>query len=372
MTTSADLHRTLVDAIDDWRRSPDRPQTWPAERFRSLAQRLFAYQYSHNEPYRTLCKGRGVAPDQSPDVDAIPAVPTDAFKVAHLFCSTDRPTHTFRTSGTTGERRGAHHFSRLQTYRRSLLAAFQHFCLQGPDERLPFAMVAPPAEQLSDSSLSYMLARLMEDFGTDASRWLVTVDHHGQWHLDIDAWRRLLDHALEVEQPLFCFGTAFGFASLFDLWDGQVALPGGSRLVETGGFKGRFTELTRADLYDAFQRRLGLQDRQCLSEYSMTELSSQLYTDAWIADGDPTGRFFAPPWLRISIVDPIDFKPLPRGEEGLIRLFDLANIDSVSPIQTSDRGRLHPDGGLTLLGRAPDADLRGCSLTIEELLNHPD
>jgi hypothetical protein len=35
-------------------------------------------------------------------------------------------------------------------------------------------------------------------------------------------------------------------------------------------------------------------------------------------------------------------------------------------VLTEDLGRLEP-GGLRLLGRAPGADLRGCSLTVEEL-----
>ncbi len=369
MTTSTALHRSLTDAIDAWQRRSQRPLDWPDSRFQSLAHRLFAHQYSHNEPYRTLCKGRSISPNDNPPVDTIPAVPTDAFKVAHLFCADGDPQRTFRTSGTTGDQRGAHHFSDLQTYRRSLLAAFAHFCLHDDRPQLPFAMIAPSANALPDSSLSFMLHALMERHGTPHSQWLVSLDDQGRWHLDIDAWQSLVDRCLHNDDPLFCFGTAFGFASLFSNWDHSVELPPGSRLVETGGFKGRFKSLTRQDLYQAFTDRLGLTPHRCLSEYSMTELSSQLYTDGFLRGPQATGRLYAPPWLRVSIVDPIDFEPLPTGDEGLIRLFDLANIDSVCAIQTSDQGRLHTDGGLTLVGRAPDADLRGCSLTIEELLD---
>jgi hypothetical protein len=50
----------------------------------------------------------------------------------------------------------------------------------------------------------------------------------------------------------------------------------------------------------------------------------------------------------------------------LIAIFDLANLSSAVHVLTEDLGRVEP-GGLRLLGRAPGADLRGCSLTVEEM-----
>ena len=58
---------------------------------------------------------------------------------------------------------------------------------------------------------------------------------------------------------------------------------------------------------------------------------------------------------------------MPAGESGLLRHFDLANVDSVMAIQTEDLGRKVGEG-LELLGRAPDADLKSCSLSAEAFL----
>lgn len=106
----------------------------------------------------------------------------------------------------------------------------------------------------------------------------------------------------------------------------------------------------------------------------MTELSSQAYTDEILRvhrglEESRTGVFQTPPWVRVEIVDPLDFEPIvePSGE-GLIRWYDLSNTESVVAIQTSDRGRVTEDGGFRLLGRADNAQLRGCSLTIEEIV----
>jgi hypothetical protein len=50
-----------------------------------------------------------------------------------------------------------------------------------------------------------------------------------------------------------------------------------------------------------------------------------------------------------------------EGETGLIRIFDLANVFSVAAIQTEDLGVRRGDG-FELLGRAKQAEPRGCSL----------
>jgi hypothetical protein len=56
----------------------------------------------------------------------------------------------------------------------------------------------------------------------------------------------------------------------------------------------------------------------------------------------------------------------PDGEPGLLAFFDLANVGSALHVLTEDLGAVE-SGGFRLDGRAPDADLRGCSLLAEEL-----
>ncbi|MGC9944605.1 MAG: long-chain fatty acid--CoA ligase, partial [Verrucomicrobiota bacterium] len=50
-----------------------------------------------------------------------------------------------------------------------------------------------------------------------------------------------------------------------------------------------------------------------------------------------------------------------KGETGLIRVLDLANVFSVAAIQTEDLGIRRGDG-FELVGRAELAEPRGCSL----------
>ena len=154
-----------------------------------------------------------------------------------------------------------------------------------------------------------------------------------------------------------------------DLPGWSVQLPPGSRVMETGGLKGRVREIGRPDLYKLISSRLGLPEVQIVAEYGMTELSSQLWTEA-VPAGQVPGEFIAPFWLRAYAADPLSGRPLPEGQEGVLRFVDLANVWSVLAIETMDLGVVTGGPGpsrVQLRGRLAGAEARGCSLRMEEL-----
>src|SRR5262249_55418295 len=114
--------------------------------------------------------------------------------------------------------------------------------------------------------------------------------------------------------------------------------------------------------------------------YGMTELSSQLYEGTVVSATARHGVYFAPPWVRVTAVDPVTLAPAPAGAEGLARIVDLANVDSAVAIQTADRVRVLGEAlnlsdrgpivttGVELLGRAKGAPPRGCSIAVDEML----
>lgn len=369
------LRRRILDAIRSWDPLHD-DSAWTGDKFDELALAVFALQFAHNQPYRRFCEGRGVNPDRVQSYRDIPAVPTDAFKYVALTV-TQRPARVFRTSGTTSTGRGEHYFGDLSAYRASLRGPFRRYML--PDrEKMRLLIAAPDPKDLDDSSLSFMLGELVEHHGDEGSEFFVR-QAAGQLSLDLDGLARVLSQAEAHGEPVCLLGTAFAWAELFEASDRTWSLPAGSRLMETGGFKGKARELTRAELYDAFKVRLGLPPAMCVSEYSMTELSSQAYTGdlrrhrmSATPDDDRRAILRVPPWVRIDIVDPRTLDPIDdSAARGLIRWYDLANLESVLGVQTSDIGRRR-DGGFILEGRALGAELRGCSLTIEEIVRGVD
>jgi hypothetical protein len=96
----------------------------------------------------------------------------------------------------------------------------------------------------------------------------------------------------------------------------------------------------------------------------MTELTSQCYTRTLL--GGSPGLFVPPRWMRFRVLDPGTLEELPPGRPGLLALFDLANLGSAVHLLTEDLA-VAEGGGFRLAGRAAGAELRGCSLAVEEL-----
>ena len=63
-----------------------------------------------------------------------------------------------------------------------------------------------------------------------------------------------------------------------------------------------------------------------------------------------------------DVYDPLALESVDRI--GIIKVIDLANIDSCSFIETQDLGRLNSEGNFEVLGRVDNSDSRGCNLLV--------
>ncbi|HVH13565.1 MAG TPA: hypothetical protein VM759_10955 [Longimicrobium sp.] len=355
----------------------------PDDAFDRLARAVFAHQFACNQPYRRFCERRGASPATVAHWTEIPAVPTDAFKAAALVCGDAdaieaaarrhphgpaRSAAVFRTSGTTQgpEQRGTHYIPDLSLYDAALRTGFAaHLLPEGG--RMRMISLVPPPEEAPDSSLSHMAGAVMGDLGTTASGWYVSPTGG----FDRDRLDAALRDAEAAGDPVCILGTAFALVHWLDALREhgiRFCLPPGSRLMDTGGFKGRSREVTREELYGAVEEMLGIPHGWCVNEYGMTEMSSQFYDGVAGSAPAPAERLHAgPPWVRTQATDPETLRPLPHGEVGVLRHLDLANLDSVAAIQTADLGITSPDG-FRVLGRARGAEARGCSLAMDDLL----
>jgi hypothetical protein len=325
--------------------------------FNDLALLTYARQRLANPVYRRFCGRAGALARLSRWTD-IPALPVSAFKAAAVASFGPREAaRTFLTSGTTrGVRRGRHLFATLAFYDAVIdRLARRHLV---PDRRrIAVANLITPPEEKPESSLSHMAARIRRTLGTDGSFQL-----RGGPERFGDAVRFLRARS-RSGSPVLVLSTTLGLAAFLDRLerDGALALPRGSRVMETGGSKGARTAVSRAELLARAARLLGVGPRRVVNEYGMTELTSHFY------DRAPGGVKSVPPWTRVRVIDPATGREAPRGRPGLLRIVDLANQGSCAAVQTEDEGVAEP-GGFRVLGRRPGADLRGCSLGFEEML----
>jgi hypothetical protein len=363
--------RALLAALDAaFARPPEQPLADAA--FDILARGIFAWQFQHNLPYRAYCEHRGRTPERVTHWSAIPAVPTAAFReVALVAGDAGSAEAVFRTSGTTRgqEKRGVHHVLDISVYHRALLSHFAAMLL--PDgARLALHSLVPAPRDLPDSSLAHMIATVLELLGSRRSGWHASAAAG----LDVESLDRALRDAQQRGEPVCLLGTSFAFVHWLDALREQnlsYRLPEGSRLMDTGGFKGRSREVGEEELRSAYVERFGIAPYAAVNEYGMTELCSQFYDTTLrehVLRARPGARRKqAPAWVRTRIVDPETLEPLSSHHEGLLQHFDLANIGSVLAVQTEDVG-VEVDDGFRLLGRAAGAVPRGCSIAMDELL----
>jgi len=329
--------------------------------FNRAALALFEYQHEHCPPYRRLCAQIGRTPLNVLHWREIPPIPVTAYKWMEVTC---RPAaqalRVFRSSGTTREAYRSRHFLfDLELAKAAIIPAFRrHLVPEGG--RMPVFILTPSAAEMPDSSLAFMLDTVVNALGTAESGFFI---RNGKLES-----ARLVTALKESRRPVLLVGASFSFVHFFDgLMDERVRiqLPAGSRLMDTGGFKGKSKTVSRAELYRLCEDLLGIAEAFCVNEYGMSEMSSQFYDKV---AGDTSSRaFFPPPQVRTEILDPISLLPVQEKGTGLLCHFDLANRDSAMALLTEDLGRW-TDGGFELLGRAPEAQVKGCSLLIDALL----
>ena len=330
--------------------------------FDRLALRVHRAQRASNPVLRRYWDRS--APAEPSAWNEIPPVPVQAFRDVPIIAGTAEA--VFRTSGTTGgdTRRGDHHVASVELYRAAARANYRHHLFAGASALTIISLIPSPA-LVTDSSLSAMAGFIAREPEVAHATWALDPDHG----VDIDAVREAVERA-GTGHPILLLTTSIALVHLLGaLGREPLLLPPASRIMETGGFKGRAAEVDRSTLYGRVGRTLGVPGSRIVNEYGMTEMLSQAY-DCVAGEGAPVRervhRF--PPWVRTRALDPADLSPLPAGQPGLLAHFDLANAASVCHLLTEDYGRTAGDGGVRLLGRAPGAALRGCSLTAESFL----
>ncbi len=335
------------------------PEAASETEFNELALGLFQYQYTHNAPYQQFCRSKEIDPEKVTRWDEIPPLPVLAFKWAEITCrANETPARLFYSSGTTRQEKSQHKLFDLVTARAAILAHFKRHLLPDCDQ-MRMMFLTPSPEEDPHASLSYMMSVVRELFGAAGSDYYIEAGTL--------QFAKLVKNLVEAQDPVMLLGTSFSFVHLIDYFEKErlkFTLPKGSRLMDTGGFKGKSREVPQGWIYEMAQKLWGIPSEYCINEYGMSEMTSQFYDRVAGVTGPRV--YVAPPQVLTRILSPETLRPVPDGEVGLLAHTDLANIDTVASILTEDLGK-KVDGGFILLGRAQGAEAKGCSITMDEL-----
>ena len=250
---------------------------------------------------------------------------------------------TFLSSGTESARSQSH-FSEegLLAYQTSALQGFSEFMARESIEFEKIVSFVPDTSAWPDSSLAQMIAWFGDFFPLE--------------YLDIGQRDQIAGSFKEESASTLYIGTAFHWINLIDSGFSE-RFPKSSYLLETGGTKGQSRQLNRSEFYTLLRLALQVSNSQILSEYGMSELSSQ----AW-SRGDEKSTYRFSSWVKLQVIR--GSQTLPKGEGSLL-IEDPSRLDYPYTFRVQDLASLDDDG-FQILGRVPHAPLKGCSLLAEQ------
>ncbi|UII23692.1 acyl transferase [Fulvivirga ligni] len=312
--------------------------------FETLTLEIFKYQAENNEVYKNYLNHLKIQPKDVNQTSDIPFLPISFFKTQNVITGSWQPSGYFESSGTTGQSTSKHAVYDEVFYLKNTEKIFNHF--YGPLEGYHFLALLPAYLERTGSSLVLMADYFIKESGSDMSGFYLN-------NLDalvsqIEAIRRREDG-----RQIVLLGVSFALLDLAEEYNCDLS---DVIVMETGGMKGRRKEMIRAELHQVLKSSFNTHSVH--SEYGMTELMSQAYSD-----GD--GKFKTPPWMRIvlrDLNDPFDLKSGRRS--GGINVIDLANFHSCAFIETQDIGSYVSDDEVEILGRFDNSDIRGCNLMV--------
>lgn len=323
--------------------------------FNRLALEIFAYQYEQNEYYRQLCDRMGVSPASIRSWEEMPALPTRAFKesiVASI--PAENSEFALMTSGTSDPNLRGKVFQdkgSLANIIKANVLVTKTYCFP-EHERMTLGLLIPPPTLVPGMAMAFGMGFLLQSFGNERSRYFIS-----EKGLDIAGLCEFLAASQATGEPICLTGATSGFVILFNHLretGGKYQLPAGSRVLDGGGYQGTFGNCSREDFYRMCGEFLSVPEYQCINGLGMAECGTN-YIDCVLADhlaGRQRERQkITPPWTRTVIVGMRTGKPLPKGEIGLIRHYDLTNRATVLAVQTENLGYL-TDDGFEIIGRA--------------------
>lgn len=314
--------------------------------FEEFAIRLFQFQANQNNIYREYLKLIGCNLDTVKALDQIPFLPISFFKNHQIVSASFDAQVVFSSSSTTGQIPSKHYIKSSKHYLQNAKQIFEEEI--GTIDNTVVIGLLPSYLERSDSSLVFMV-----DYFIKESKLELSGFHLSDYRALVSVLQSAKDAGLSV--VLFAVRYALlDFAEQFELNLNHITI------IETGGMKGKRGPVSNEDLKSIVSEKLN--PKSLVSEYGMTELQSQAYSDE-------SFTFKMPDTLRVFISDLNDpFSYVEEGRSGRINVIDLANLFSCAFIATDDMGRKVSEDKFKVLGRIDHSEQRGCNLLVADVI----
>ncbi len=317
---------------------------------------VFKFQYDNNEVYRKFCDFIGKHKKNVKEIKDIPLMPVRFFKKYEIKSFRGKAKLIFVSSGTSEGIRSKSFYKDIEFINKSILVSFEYFLL--PDNfKANFYIFFEPLRIRKNSSLSYMFSLVSGKFSKKTC-----------FIYDKNQYESIFKELKRERKPVLILGTTislYDFMNFLKYKKEKLNLKKGSRIMDTGGWKGRSVSIKGHSLLKMYKKFFNVSKNFVINEYGMCELASQFYDITlrkFIFEKKTVRYKSSLPFLRFRIINE-------EGEDdkiGLIGILDLFNLDTCSFLLTPDMGRIK-GRGFEIMERV-DEDLRGCALISEEVL----
>ena len=282
-----------------------------------LMLEIVNFQLRHNSFYRSYCDKLGIRYFRN--LKELVFLPVEFFKKFEVF-SCDNPIGFFLSSGTTGNRSKVYfNNDSLKLYRVSALRAF-------PFKGKRIFSLVPPFEKAPTSSLSFMIKVFSEE---------MEVIYLNESLQEVD-YMRVKEELNRIRNGDVLFLTSIQLLKLVEAmeepFEEEIVI------IETGGYKATGRVYSRAELVSLASKKFPA--AKFHSEYGMAEMFSQFYSDE-------KGFYHIHPAVAVF-----------TEGRGLLRVFDFANLCTVSALLVPDR--IYRERNAFLLEGRITSEIRGC------------
>lgn len=323
---------------------------------------LSTWHTQHCQPYANM-RQRMFGTEPATCREAVPWLPVRMFKTQELISTEPSAIiKTLTSSGTTGQAVSRIYLDRETSLRqtRALTAIMVSFLGK---QRLPMVIV-DSAELLKDRSRFNARAAGILGFSVFGRQHHYCLD--ANLDLQVDALQKFL--AQHRGTPILVFG--FTFLVWQRLLQAVIAqgrkldFGPGSTLIHGGGWKRlQDQQVDNATFKALLREHLGLE--RIFNYYGMVEQVGSIFMEC------EHGYLHAPAFADVIVRDPLTLEPLPPGREGAVQVLSALPISYPGhSLLTEDLGVLHGEDDcpcgrhgryFSVLGRLPQAELRGCS-----------
>ena len=336
------------------------------------------FHYDNCLPFRRLCDARGVVPADVASLIELPFLPTSFFKDRLLVSvSADQILREVRSSATTGQSSSRMGLDR-QTSRRQTKCFTKTVVDRIGNLRFRF-VILDDSSTVKPSDVVSARSSTIRSLLFLASRADTVMAHNetGGLRLDPDRLRSVVEDVCNNKVPTIVFGFTYAlYSTVRQLLDERQTfqLPVSSKVIHIGGWKKLEAEkVSPEELLEDCTTVFGVQPHDVVDLYGFTEQAGLIYPTC------EQGLRHCPVWSEVIVRDPLTLQPLPHDQPGLLQF--------LTPIQTSYPGHsvITEDLGVVvgvdqcscgrngrafkMLGRAPEAELRGCSDVFAERLS---